>query len=149
MERVAEADPSEPNDGTEQCGADPQPPVLSQLQMEICQLHVVLRQREMLAAGFKLTMDAAFVRARHVSLRAVDAYRQSFPRPAGLIPAAIRQQGTAAVDIYLLERLQSMWQAPKFRVWQGKDGKDDAARDDATLAWCAAGEDSRASEDAM
>ena len=106
MERAAEADPSEPNDGTEQRGADPQPPVLSQQQLEICQLHAAMWQREMLTAGFKLRVDAAFIRAAKVTFRAVDAYRQVGFDMAGRIPAAIRQQGTAAVDAYLARRWQ-------------------------------------------
>ena len=152
MARTAEADPSEPNDGTEQRRADPQPPVFSQQQLEICQLHAAMRQREMLTAGFKLTVDAAFIRAAKVTFHAVDACRQAGFGMAGRLPAAIRHQGTAAVHAYLLERQQGMWQAPKFRVWQGKDGRDCAAQDRdgaAREAWRAAGEDLRASEDAM
>ena len=109
-----------------------------------------MRQREMLTAGFKLTMDAAYVRAR-VTFHAVDAYRQYYLGPAGRIPAAIREQGTTAVDAYLHERRQAMpfmCQDGKFRVWMGKDGEDCAAQDREPSVWRAA-EDLRASEDAM
>ena len=89
----AEADPPEPDDGTEQRAAVRQPPVFTQHQqlLALGQQHATLRQLEK-TAGFKLAVDGSYVRAR-VTLRAVDAYRQYyFPRPAGRIPAAIRQQ---------------------------------------------------------
>ena len=81
MARAAEADPPEPNDGSEQRGAGPQPPVLSQQQMELCQLHAALRQREMLTAGFKLTAEhsrrSAIVTVfKHASFADVPAARQ-------------------------------------------------------------------------
>ena len=118
MERVAEADQPEPSSGVEQRGADPQPPVFSQHQLTVCQLHAALRQREQLAA-----FQAA--RERGISWRAVDAQRAAFGvnlaldaaalrasrRSRGPIPPAITQQGSAAVlymQSYLLSRQLSV-----------------------------------------
>ena len=110
MERVAEADSPEPIGGVEQRGADPQPPVFSQHQLTVCQLHAALRQREQLAA-----FQAA--RERGISWPgAVDLYRARYAarqplamdaaalRTAGRVPRAIREQGSAAVEAYLSAR---------------------------------------------
>ena len=109
MERVAEADPPEPSSGLEQRRADSQPPVVPEL-VEICQLHAALRQREQLAALFQAA------REREISFRAVDAQRAAVGMQlsvdaaalrssrAGRIPVTITQQGSAAVEAYLLSR---------------------------------------------